>query len=47
MKREEKGAKNEFIQSIRVVEACLADVRAVIRKKPLNFKVSIEIKNIV
>ena len=41
MKREEKGAVNEFIENIRSVEACLSDVRAVIKKKSLNFKVTV------
>ena len=30
-----------------MVELCLADIRAVLRKKPLSFKVNAEIKEVV
>ena len=47
MKREERGAKNEFLENIRAVETCLSDIKAVLKKKTLNFKVNNEIRDII
>lgn len=47
MRKEERGAKNEYLENIRIVEDCLKDIRIVIRKKPLSFKVNPEIKHII
>ena len=47
MKKEEKGAKTQFIENIRAVEDCQKDIRSILKKRPLNFKVNQEIKQII
>lgn len=42
MKKYESGAKNEVHENIRIVEDCLRDIRNLLRKKSLNFKVNKE-----
>jgi hypothetical protein len=32
---------------MRIVEDCLKDIRIILRKKPLNFKINPEIKHII
>jgi hypothetical protein len=47
MRKEERGAKNEFLENIRAVDDCLKDIRVILKKKSLNFKVNAEIKHII
>jgi hypothetical protein len=47
MKKVEKGASNEFREHQVAVDDCLKDIRIILRKKPLNFKINPQIRQIV
>lgn len=47
MKKNEKGAGPDFREHQMAIEDCLKDVRTILRKKPLNFKVNPQIRQLI
>ena len=47
MKKNEKGTPADYREHQTVIEDCLKDVRTILRKKPLNFKVNPQIKQLI
>lgn len=47
MKKNEKGASNEYREHLMTVEECLKDIRIILKKRPLNFKVNLQIRQII
>jgi hypothetical protein len=47
MRKQEKGSTNEYRENIAAIEDCLRDIRTILKKKPLNFKVNQQIKEII
>ena len=47
MKKNEKGASNEYREHLMAIDDCLKDVRIILKKKPLNFKINPQIKQII
>jgi hypothetical protein len=47
MKKNEKGTFSDYREHQMVIEECLKDIRSILKKKPLNFKINTQIKQIV
>ena len=47
MKKNEKGSPNEFREHLMTIDDCLKDIRIILKKKSLNFKVNPQIKQII
>lgn len=47
MKKSEKGTSNEYREHMAAVQDCTDDIRSILKKKSLNFKVNLPIKQII
>lgn len=47
MKKNEKGTTGEYREHMNAIDDCLKDVRTILRKKPLNFKVNPQMRQLI